>query len=401
MAVYTYKAAIPGQPPVTGTVAANSARLARDSLRAQGMTIQEMVVQKSSSGPKWLPKRLGKKYPVHVVSFSRELSTLLGVGIPMLEAIDTIAKQHRSGFQSVLMNLQERISSGLSLAEAMREHPAIFDELSVNITEVGQDSGTLETALERLAQFKERSLQLKNRIATALMYPGMVLVIGMIVSVFLMTFVVPNLLEALTESGRPLPLATRVVKTISDLLLNWWWLIAAALLAVVWTIRAVFNSDRGRRFVDKTILRLPVLGDMARKQAMVRIALIVSTLMRSGIVFVRALEIAQGSTRNVILREALEHCQKAVYAGRDIADALKDTGVFPPLVVQIFSAGQKSGRLEEMLDRLVIDYDQQVATASDRLASLLEPLLIVILAVVVAFIAFATFMPILEAGDVL
>ena len=159
-----------------------------------------------------------------------ELSTLLSVGIPVLEAIEIIAKQHRDHFRSVLLILRDRVSSGLSLADAMREHPAVFDAMAINITEVGQDSGTLDTALERLAQFKERSLQLKNRVATALMYPLIVLITGVVISVFLMTFVVPNLLDSLVESGQQLPLATRIVKATSDTLFRWGWLIALCLL---------------------------------------------------------------------------------------------------------------------------------------------------------------------------
>ncbi len=401
MAVFMYKALDTGRLAVSGTVAADTPRQARDMLRARGLTIQKIVRQKAAMNFKWWPGSVSRRHTAQVVSFVRELSTLLGVGIPMLEAIDTIAKQHHGGFQSVLLIIRDRVAAGLSLAQAMAEHPMIFDELCVSITEVGQSAGTLETALERLAQFKERSMQLKNRVGTALMYPCMVLLTGVAVSIFLMTFVVPNLLDVLAETGRPLPLATRAVKAVSDTLLGWWWLLGFAAIGLVSTFGLATRSPSGRWFFDRLILRVPIVGDIARKQAIVRIALVVSTLMRSGIVFVKAIQIAQNTTRNLVLRHALKCCEQAVYAGRDIAEALKDTGVFPPLVVQLFAAGQRSGRLEEMLDRLVIDYDQQVATASGRLASILEPALILVLAVIVGFIAFATFMPILEAGDVL
>lgn len=401
MAVFAYKATNHDRLAVSGTVAADTPRQARDMLRAEGLVIQQVVQQKAATGSKWSPRHFGRRYNTQVVTFSRELSTLLAVGIPMLESIDTIAEQHRGRFQSVLMILRDRVASGSSLAEAMREHPTIFDELSINITEVGQDAGTLESSLERLAHFKEKSLQLKNRVASSLIYPGIVLTIGLIVCIGMMTFVVPNLLEALADAGGPLPLSTRIVKACSDGLLNWWWLIAAGVAGLIFGLRSVLNSPRGRWHFDRLILKLPILGDMSRKQAMVRIALVISTLLRSGIVFDRSLEIAQKSTRNLVLRDALERCQKAVYAGRDIAESLRETGVFPPLVVQIFAAGQQSGRLEEMLDRLVVDYDQQVTMASTRLASILEPVLIVLLAILVGVIAFSIFMPILEAGDVL
>lgn len=402
MAIFAYKAMGQGTLAVSGVITADTPRQARDLLRAQGLTVQRIASQKSTK-----PFGLGlgrvfrRRHTAEVVSFVRELATLLGVGIPMLEAIDTIAKQHRGPFQSVLLSLRDRVSSGSSLAEAMRQHPHIFDEFFVNITEVGQSSGTLETALERLAQFKERSLQLKNRIGTAMLYPCLVLMTGMIVSVFLMTFVVPNILATLVESGHELPLATRLVKGVSDLLLGWWWALIVGLIALASIAGALFRRPTVRRRLDRFVLSVPILADLVRKQATVRIALVISTLMRSGIGFVHAVQLAQKSTRNQVLRDALVSCEHAVHAGGEIAPALERTDAFPPLVVQVFSAGQQSGRLEDMLDRLVEDYDRQVITASQRLTTVLEPILILALAIVVGFIAFATFMPILEASSVL
>ncbi len=400
MAVFTYKASEAGGTVASGTVTADTPRQARDILRSRGLTIQEVRRPRAalSLSGRSLPWR--KRHTGEVVTFVRELSTLLAVGIPMLQAIDTIAKQHKGEFLAVLLQLKDRVASGLGLGEAMREHPATFDNLSVSIVEVGENAGTLEHSLESLAEFKERSMRLKNRVVSGLIYPCMVLGAGVIVSIFLMTFVAPNLLTTLVEAGRDLPFATKVVKTVSDLLLGWWWAILIAVMALAAAFRAYSLSEQGRWIIARAILRVPILGSMSRKQAIVRIAMVISTLMKSGVSFVRAIQIAQSTTSNLVLRKALGACEKAVYAGSDIAEALQGTGVFPPLVIQVFSAGQHSGRLEEMLDRLAEDYDQQVATASHRLTSVLEPVLILALAVMVGFIAFATFMPILEAGNV-
>lgn len=401
MAVFAFKALDANLSTVRGTIVADTPRQARESLRARGLTIQAIADERSALGWGTWRWRWGSRPTSSVVSWVRELATLLAVGVPLLEAIDTIAKQYRGSFHNVLLMLRDRVASGASLAEAMRDHPAVFDALCLHLVEVGENAGTLESSLDRLAEFKERSLHLKNRVASALMYPAFVLVIGVLVSVFLMTFVVPNLLSALLEAGREPPLATRVVKAISDFLLNWWWLLLAAAGALALAVRAALLNEQGRTAWHRLQLRIPVLGDMLRKQAVSRIALVVATLIRSGVVFDKAVRIAASTTPNRVFRDALRRCETAVVAGKDIAEALEETGAFPAPAVRVFAAGQQTGRLDEMLDRLATDYDRQVATASQRLTTFLEPVLIVLLAVIVGWVAFATIMPILEAGDVL
>lgn len=401
MAVFAYKAFDADASVVSGTIVADTPLQARDDLRDRGLTIQDVVQRTAGTELRWWHKRSSRRYAVKVVSFVRELSTLLAVGMPLLEAIDTVARQQHGSFRGSLLILRDQVASGLSLADAMRQQPQVFDELCVNITEVGENAGTLESVLEQFAQFRERAQQLKGKVGSALLYPAIVLVTGIGVSIFLMTFVVPNLLESLIGAGRPLPLVTQVVKAVSDFLVYRWWLLVAIVAGALVTGAAVLSSTPGRRLWHRWQLRVPLVGEMIRKQAIVRIAIVISTLMRSGVVFVRAVQIAQHSTRNLVLREALGRCEQAVHAGRDIAEALEDTGAFPLTVVQIFAIGQQSGRLEEMLERLAADYDVQVATTAGRLASVLEPVLILLLAVIVGFIAFATILPILEAGNVL
>lgn len=396
MAVFTYKATDPRAADLTGTIAADTPRQARDLLRQRGLTVKDLKEDRPSP-LRGRSRAGGSRYQSTL--FIRELSTLLGVGVPLLDALDTIARQHEGRFHATVLLLRDRVAGGSSLANAMRDQPAIFDDLCVNITEVGEDAGTLDSALERLAEFRERSQQLKGRVSTALIYPAIVLTMALFASIFLMTFVVPKILEPLIEQGQTLPLPTRIVKGASDFLLAWGWLLALIGISIICAVAAILRSTRGKWWYHRTILRLPLIGELSRKQAIVRIAIVVSTLLKSGIVFLRALEIAQRATTNLILRDALDRCGKAITAGEDIAVALEETKAFPPMVIQIFALGQQSGRLEEMLDRLAVTYDQQVNTAAQRLAAVLEPLLIVLLAIVVLFIVMATVLPILEAGN--
>lgn len=404
MAVYVYTASGNGDGRaglVRGTIAADSPRQARDQLRAQGLAIRDIAEKQPGRREGRWSRYVTGRQTAKVTGFLQELSTLLAADIPMLEALDTIVRQHEGRFQRSVLLLRDHVAAGGSLAEAMGLEPALFDELCLNIVEVGENAGTLDVALGRLVEFRMRTARLKNRVASALMYPGIVMAVGLAVSIFLMTYVVPNLLGVLLDTGKTLPMPTMVVKTVSDFLLGWWWALLLGGAALIVAIGAVLRTEGGRRAWHRLELKIPVFGELVRKQAIARMAMVMGTLLKSDVTFVRAVRIAQRTVRNVVLRDALVACEQAVCAGRGISVALEKTRAFPPLVIQVFSVGQASGRLETMLENLAVDYDTQVDIASGRLAALLEPIMTLLLAVAVGFIAFAAILPILEAADVL
>jgi type II secretory pathway component PulF len=403
MAVFLYKALDPSTQDVSGTIAADTPRQARELLRERGLVVRDIEdYQPKEKSTKRLrrprlTRRSGSRH--QATTLIRELSTLLGVGVPLLEALETASRQHAGSFASVILFLRDRVSGGASLAQAMADQPRVFDPLCINIVEVGEDAGTLDTSLERLAEFRERSEQLKGRVGTALIYPAIVTSVAIFASLFLMTFVVPRILEPLIEQGMPLPLPTRIVKGASDFVLTWWWALFTAIATIAIAFTLFVRSPSGRLKWHRFLLKLPLLGDLIRKQAIVHVAVVISTLLKSGIVFVRSLQIAQRTTGNLVLRDAMRRCEVAVSAGEDIGDALERTEAFPPMVIQVFALGQQSGRLEEMLDRLSTAYEQQVSSAAQRFTAILEPALIVTLALFVLFIVMATVLPILEAGN--
>lgn len=423
MAVFTYKALEADASPVRGVVVADTPRAARDLLRDRGLTVEDLSASSTTRrgrgwGLMWPLGQPGLGQPgqpepglgsragsAQVLAWIRELATLLAVGVPLLEAMDTILKQRRGrrsmGFTRAMLHIRDSVAGGQSLAEAMAAQPVYFDTYAVNMVRVGENAGTLDAALRRLASFKQRSAQMRGKLTTALIYPAIVLVMAAAVSIFLMTFVVPRLLEGLLEAGRPVPTITAVVKALSDLLVSRWWLLALLTAAAVVGVGAVLRTPWGRWRFDTLLLRVPLLGELIRKQAVARLAVVIAELMRSGIEFVQALAIARATTSNQVIRAALQEAETAVGEGREIAEALEDTRAFGPVVLQVFSVGQQSGRLEELLDELAIEYDQQVAVASARLTAVLEPLLILVMVVVVGLIAFATVLPMLEAGHVL
>ncbi len=401
MSVFSYKALNHGRDLLKGAVSADSPRQARDVLRSRGLMVQEIYEQTPSVQRKgWLLRRPGR-YAVRLTTTIREMATLLGVGIPLTDALDTVSLQHRGHYHWALLMLRDQVEAGVGLAEAMSAQPDIFDPLCIHMVEVGEATGTLDQVLEQLADFSERSLELKDRVVSAIAYPAIVLAMSVGVSLFLMTVVVPMLLSNLIEAGRTLPWPTRVLKAGSDTLIGHGWWMAILGCAVFAGIAVALRTDAGQRRWHQTLLRLPMVGSMARKQAISRASLVMSTMLRSGIVFVKAAEIAARSSKNVVLRDALRQMVQEVEAGTDIGEALARTAVFPPVVVQVFAVGQKTGQLETMLARLATDYDRQVASLASRLTTVLEPILILFLAVVVGFILFATILPILEAGNVL
>jgi general secretion pathway protein F len=399
MAVFTYTATTETRSRVRGSIAADSPRQARELLRARGLRVSQIaggVQEQARKKSGWSRIKASQ-----VASLIRELATLLGAGTPLLESLEILCQQYQGRVRTSLVLLRDRISAGIGLAEAMAEQPGVYDELCIHMVGVGENAGNLEGVLNQLADFKDRSAELKDRVITALLYPTVVFVTSLLVALFLMTVVVPMLLDNLIDAGRTLPWPTRVLKAISDALLGYGWLLGILAVGLGVGAAAVQRTTAGQRASQRLLLKIPLLGTMAQKQTIARIALVMMTLMKSGIVYLRALEIAAQSTRNLIIRESLLQSGQCVGAGQEIGAALSATGVFPPLVVHIFSVGQKSGQLEEMLERLATTYDRQVTTMSGRLAAALEPILILTLAIFVGFILFATLLPILEAGNVL
>jgi len=404
MALYSYIASGDNGSrtlPIRGTITADSPRQARDQLRTRGLIIREITPHEPGATRKSRIERyLIRRQAGNVTGLLQELLTLLSAGIPLLEALDTITRQHKGRFQRSILMLREHLAAGGSLAEAMALQPGLFDELTVSIVDVGENAGTLDITLGKLVDFRRKSAGLKNRVTSALMYPSIVLAAGLIVSIFLMAYVVPNLLSVLVDSGKELPTATVVVKGISDFLLGWWWALILAGVGAMVGLGAVLRTERGLMLWHRMQLKIPLLGDLIRKQAISRMSMVIATLLKSGLMFVRAVQIARKTVRNKVLSGALEVCEKAVVAGQDISVALESTEAFPPLVIQIFAVGQASGQLDEMLDDLAANYDTQVDMASGRLTTLLEPITTILLAIV-GFIVFATILPILEAGNVL
>ena len=401
MAVFSYIGVDHDSSVVRGTVAADTPRQARDQLRGQGVRIRKLSECASKTRTNWWSKLSLASSKTQWATAVHELSMMLHAGIPLLDALDTVSDQNHGAFRTAILGVRDRVAAGSSLAEALHERPDLFDAASVQMVEVGENSGTLDSVLQQLAEFKRKQLSLRDSVTTALVYPLFLICFGAAAALFLMTSVLPPLLENLQETMDVLPWPTRVAKTLSDGLLSYGWLLAIAAVATVAVGVGLLRTDRGTEIWHRTLLRIPLIGPMAIKQGVARIAMIIGTLSRSGVELTRAVELAERSIGNVVFKQALRECGDRIAAGEEVADALQRSGAFPPLAVRVFSVGQESGKLHEMLFRLADDYDAQVATASARFTALLEPILILALAAMVGFLLLATILPILEAGNVM
>ena len=402
MAVFSYTGVNRESATVRGTVAADTPRQARDQLRGEGVRVKRLTESADKqSGRTWLPRFSLLSSKTLWSTSVHELAMMLHAGIPMLDALDTIADQNHGSFRAAMLGVRDRVAAGSSLADALAQRPDLFDAASIHMVEVGENSGTLDSVLNQLAEFKRKQLSLRDSVATALVYPLFLICFGAAAALFLMTSVLPPLLENLQETMDVLPWPTRVAKAMSDALLSYGWLLALVGVVMTGVLVSVLRTQRGRAFWHRLLLRLPIIGPMAIKQGVARIAMIIGTLSRSGVELTKAVELAQRSTGNLVFQKALRECGERISAGEEVAEALQQSGAFPPLAVRVFSVGQESGKLDEMLFRLADDYDAQVAVASARFTALLEPVLILVLAAMVGFLLLATILPILEAGNVM
>ena len=287
MAVFAYTASstsASSSPMQNGVIVADSPRQVRDRLRAQGLSVLSVREQSNARHGNVWSRFIARRSAARVTTLFQEMATLLGAGIPILEALDTIVRQHTGRFRLSVLLIRDNVCSGASLAQSLALQPELFDPLVISIVEVGENSGSLDHALQRLVEYRKKSAGLKNRILTALLYPCIVLLAGVCVSIFLMTYVVPNILVVLLDSGKPLPKITLIVKTISDLLVHGWWVftILIALLAIV--TASILRSTRGKLAWHRFQLRIPILGELIRKQSIARITMVMATLLKSGLV---------------------------------------------------------------------------------------------------------------------
>jgi general secretion pathway protein F len=418
MPIFEYKAYAQGGVIQSGVIDADTSREARVRLRKENLLVSEIVEKRSgrslkagSKGKVGLLEKLRQRRAASatpsmrnleiLTAVTRQMGTLLSSGIPLAETLKAMIEQaEQRSTETMFREIRERINQGASLADALSDHPQMFSELYVNMVRAGEATGNVDVVLKRLADYLQSQRALRRKVVSALTYPAMMIGIGLIVVSILMTVVVPKITGMLTDTGQTLPTPTKVLIFMSNFFKDYW-LVGAAILAVIfYTVERIYKkSDSGRLFIDKNMLRLPIVGDLLRKQAVARFTRTLSTLLQSGVPAVNSLEITRTVVGNRVIADATEFIRVRILEGTDIATPLKQTGVFPALVGYMVNVGEQSGELEQMLDRVASSYDEEIDIATERLTSVLEPIMIVVLAAVVGYIVVSIVLPILQIGQ--
>lgn len=403
MAVYVYKALNERGRQIKGVVDAESIRGARRKLKAEGIYPTSLEEGQSRSSRAITLSSLtggtkGAKLSTNQLAvLTRQFSTLVAAGMPLVEALKALSEQiDQTALRTVISDVTDRVNEGSTLANSLREHPNIFPRLYVNMVASGESSGSLDMVLLRLADLLESQAALRRKIVSALTYPTLMMVLCFAVIMLLLAYVVPQITTIFEDQGATLPLPTRVIIAMSDFVQAYWWLMFGLLAAGIVSLRLYIRTERGRRRVDKLLLRLPVIGGLKLKLATSRLARNLGMMLASGIELLTAMGIAKNIIGSVTLEESIEEARDGVREGRSLAAELKNSGQFPKLLVHMVAIGEQTGQLEQMLQRAADTYESEVDSVVSGFTSILEPVLIIFLAGVVGAILAAVMLPMME-----
>lgn len=402
MALFDYNGFDSQGKKAKGSLDASSKRAALDSLREQGFFISTLEEQQGARRTqfKWSFSRSCKLSVNDLATTTRLLATLLQAGVPLDEALLSLVEQVEKPAQARLYNqVREQVRQGNSLYQGLMEQGRSFPDLYMRMVQVGESSGSLDKVLLRLADFLEDQARLKSRTVAALAYPVLMAIVGTGVLLFLVSFVVPKITRMLLDMGQVLPLPTRLLISVSDTLASYGWIMALIIATTVVLFRRYHKTAHGRLRSDGWTLRLPLIGRMQREISTARFSRTLGTLLHSGVPLLSALEISGGLLHNRVLQQAIETTTVAVREGASLAEPLKRSAVFPPLLAQMTAIGERSGNLEEMLIKVADSQDRQVEVTLSGLLSLLEPLMILAMGGVIGFIVLAVLLPIFQASQ--
>ena len=384
---------------VAGERVADSMDAAVAALRREQVLVTKIAAAKArAEAPVKAAGKLGKKASAKSLAvFTRQFSVMIDAGLPLVQCLDILGSQEEDkNFAAVILQTRSDVEGGASLADAMRKHPRTFDPLFSNMVAAGEAGGILDTILKRLATYIEKAVKLKGQVKSAMIYPTAVICIAALVVGVILWKVIPTFAQLFAGLGAELPLPTRVVIWMSESLVSYFPALAVVAVAVGWAFRTYYRTDGGKRVVDGVMLRLPILGDILRKIAVARFCRTLATLISSGVPILDGLEITARTSGNSVIEDAVMTTRKSIERGETIAAPLKETAVFPAMVVQMIGVGEATGALDTMLAKIADFYEEEVDTAVAGLLTLLEPVMIALLGVVVGGIVISMYLPIFD-----
>lgn len=415
MPVYQYTALTTEGREDRGMVDADTPKDARSRLRAKHLLVTDLAPVDAAAraqtpgrapaaaySPRALVRRYrGRRNLTDLALMTRQIATLLNAGIPLMDSLGALIEQSgNKSLESALRDVRERVSQGASFADALAGHPRWFNNLYVNMVRAGEASGNLDAILGRLADYIQSQSRLQNRVTAALTYPAIMIFVGVVVVLFLLLFVVPKIVVVLREQKKELPLPTTILIGTTDFLLGYWWALLGLAVAGFVSFRLWVRTDKGRLAWDTFLLRMPVLGVLFKKQAVSRFAATFATLLESGLPVIEALNVVKAVVNNKVLENTLEQCRQKITEGADIATPLRQSKVFPPVVSYMVAIGEESGKLEHLLRKISDAYNEEIDVTVQKVTALIEPVIIVAMALVVAYIVASILLPILEFSNI-
>ena len=394
---FTYEGTYRAGSKVKGEIFALSDTLAKNELRKQG--VNPTKVKKK---PQPLFGGAKKPEPSDIAIFARQIATMMQAGVPLVQSFEIIGEGNdKPSMQKLILAIKSEVEGGVSMAEALSKHPLYFDQLFINLVNAGEQSGALETMLDKLATYKEKVEALKAKVKKALFYPIAVLVVAFVVTVILLVFVVPQFEDLFSSFGADLPALTRFVIDLSEFMQQWWYVIAGIIAGSVYLLlRIKKTSPKVQRWFDRVALKAPVVGEIATKSAIARFTRTLETMSAAGVPLVEAMDSVAGASGNIIYYEASLKIKDEVSQGTQLQTSMRNTGLFPNMAIQMVSIGEEAGSLDAMLAKVADFYENEVDNAVDALTSLLEPLIMAVLGVLVGGLIIAMYLPIFKLGSV-
>ena len=405
MPVYAYRGLSAAGDSVAGVVDADNARNARSKLRTRGIfptEISEERERRERSLRSWFPALRVRIPAIELALLTRQLGTLLGAGVQLVDALATLSEQsNRPAVKRILSQVRERVREGSPLADALAVHDRVFSALYVGMVRAGETAGALEVVLDRLADYAERQNEFLAKVRGALTYPFIMMVVGAGIMTFLVSYVVPQVATIFRQSQAALPLATRLLIGLSNLMTNYWIVILAVLAGIVAAGGFLLSTTGGRRLYDRAVLRLPYIGPTVIRIICARFARTLATLLNSGVQLLPALDAVKRVVNNSLLAEAIEHSRDTIREGQGMAQTLAQSKLFPPLLIEMIRVGERSGELEQMLERVADAYEREVATWLAQIATVLEPIMTLVMAAGIVFMMLAVLMPIFQLNQLM
>ncbi len=382
---------------VTGEIAAPSEAAAKTALRKQGINPTKLKKK-----PKPLFGTKGKIETKDITVFSRQLATMMSAGVPLVQSFEIVGRGHENpAMQKLILSVKGDVEAGGSLTEALGKHPDHFSDLYVNLVRAGEQAGILEDILHKVSTYLEKFEALKSKVKSALGYPIAVVVVAVVITMILMIFVIPQFESLFQGFGADLPALTRIVINMSSFVVNSWYLmLGMVILIIIGFAQAMKRSEAFANSVDRALLRIPVIGDIINKSCVARFSRTLATMFAAGTPLVEAMTSVAGASGNIVYYEATMKIRDEVSTGSQMYTSMKNTGVFPNMVVQMVAIGEESGAIDDMLNKVAEWYEQEVDDAVESLTSLLEPLIMSVLGVVIGGLVIAMYLPIFKMGEV-